>query len=186
METQGLLLSRQLFPPITVVKHSVVDWETKKPLLLDLINNEASLGWHECHTDYFTSYGRGPYFDKWYDIMKEDLDSVLPGFGLPFSSLDRWQLWSQKYEKGERHGLHNHGFGSMSAILYVEFDPVEHTSTTFYPPFPDPFFGDIKSAVLPDIQEGDIIFFPAMLGHEAPPHYSDKIRTIMSFNIPVS
>lgn len=175
--------TRQLFP-ITVVKHSVVNWETKKLLLLDLINNEADFEWQECQTDFFSS-SKGSYLDEWYDIIKEDLEHVLPGFGLPFSSLDKWELWSQKYKKGDRHSPHNHGFGNLSAVLYVEFDPLEHTSTAFYPPFPDPFFGNISTAVLPDIQEGDIIFFPATLVHEAPPHYSDKVRTIMSFNIPV-
>lgn len=180
----GLLLTSQLFP-INIVKYSIDNWEAKKPLLLNLINSEANLGWRECQTDFFSSNGRGSYFDNWYEIMKEDLEKILPEFGLSFCPPEKWQLWSQKYKKGERHSLHNHGFGNLSAVLYVEFDPLEHTSTLFYSPFPDPIFGNIKCTGLPDVKEGDIIFFPAMLGHEAPQHFSDKTRTIMSFNIPV-
>ena len=32
-------------------------------------------------------------------------------------------------------------------------------------------------------KEGDLVIFPANLFHMAPPHYSDKLRTIISFNL---
>jgi uncharacterized protein YjlB len=38
---------------------------------------------------------------------------------------------------------------------------------------------------LPDVQEGDIILFPAAIGHESQPNASNDQRTIMSFNIPI-
>ena len=34
-----------------------------------------------------------------------------------------------------------------------------------------------------DVEEGDLVIFPANLFHMAPPHYSDKLRTIISFNL---
>ena len=34
-----------------------------------------------------------------------------------------------------------------------------------------------------DVVEGDLVIFPSNLYHMAPPHYSDKYRTIISFNL---
>ena len=61
------------------------------------------------------------------------------------NSLDSWQLWSQQYDKGEYHGVHNHGMMNLSCVLYVEFDPKERV-TTFYSPFPNPYYGTIHKA----------------------------------------
>ena len=169
---------------IKIIKYSLPDWENKKPKFIQMIDDSDSK-WDECDTDYFISKGRSPYFDEWYSILKDDFDILLPQIGLPFRGPDEWQLWSQTYNKGDCHSLHNHGIGNMSAVLYVEFDPQEHMSTTFYSPFSDPFFGSIESLNLTDVEEGDIILFPAMLGHECKVQQSDKPRKIMSFNIPI-
>lgn len=166
------------------MKYSLSDWKTKKPKLVEMIDKSHS-EWNECDTDYFTESGKSFYFDEWYSLLKSDFDNILPKIGLPLKGPDEWQLWSQTYNKGDYHSLHNHGMGNMSAVLYVEFDPEEHMSTTFYSPFPDPFFGSIGNLNLTDVQEGDIILFPAMLGHECRVQQSDKPRKIMSFNIPI-
>ena len=34
-----------------------------------------------------------------------------------------------------------------------------------------------------DVVEGDLVIFPSNLFHMAPPHSSDKHRTIISFNL---
>lgn len=174
---------RDLFS-IKIIKYSILDWESKKPKLLEMIDKSHS-SWNECDTDYFTSNGRAPYFDEWYSLLESDFDEIRSKVPLPFKGPEEWQLWSQTYNRGDYHSLHNHGMGNMSAVLHVEFDPEEHTSTTFCSPFPDPFFGRIENLSLTDVQEGDIILFPAMLGHECRVQQSDKPRKIMSFNIPI-
>ena len=80
--------------------------------------------------------------------------------------------------------LHNHGLSNISCVLYVEFDEKEHFPTTFYSPFPDPYYGTINK-IAPPVSEGEILTFPSMLLHESPASLSDKQRTIMSFNIPL-
>ena len=102
----------------------------------------------------------------------------------PVQSLDTWQLWSQRYTRGQYHGSHNHGMMNISCVLFVEFDEKEHIPTTFYSPFPNPYYGTISKAA-PPVSEGDIIAFPSLLLHESPVSPSDKERTIMSFNIPL-
>ena len=102
----------------------------------------------------------------------------------PCDSVDKWQLWSQRYTRGQYHGAHNHGLMNISCVLYVEFDDKEHFPTTFYSPFPDPYFGTINK-IAPPVSEGEILTFPSILLHESPASVSDKQRTIMSFNIPL-
>ena len=137
----------------------------------------------------------GPYFDEFCNIMAEELDEIVEVFteGLadryrgecPVKSLDYWQLWSQQYTQGEHHGAHNHGMMNLSCVLYVEFDEKEHLGTSFYSPFPNPYYGTIHKAQ-PPVKEGEIIVFPSLLLHECPVNPSKKQRTIMSFNIPMA
>ena len=178
---------------ISILKFDVIDWANKKPKLLELLKFEKDDN-NECDTDYFQYNTRPPYFDEWVNIMKEDLDNIATEFteGLsdryrgdcPFASLDKWQLWSQRYSDGQHHGAHNHGMMNISCVLYVEFDENEHQATTFYSPFPNPYYGTIGKAT-PPVKEGNIIAFPSLLLHECPVTLSSTPRTIMSFNIPL-
>ena len=180
---------------IGIMKFDVINWEDKKPKLLELIDfdNECIDG-NECYTDYFKYGTRPPYFDSFVDIMKDDFDNIANEYteGLsdryrgecPFKSLESWQLWSQRYNNQQYHSCHNHGVGNLSCVLYLEFDKSVHSPTWFHSPFNDPFTG-YNQEYVPQVDEGDIILFPAMLLHEAPNNTSNVKRTIMSFNIPI-
>tara|TARA_B100000029_G_scaffold466336_1_gene501780 strand:- start:1115 stop:1690 length:576 start_codon:yes stop_codon:yes gene_type:complete len=178
---------------IGINKFDVINWEEKKPKLLELLKFDNDPR-NECQTDYFQYNTRPPYLRDWVDIMKEDIDNLVEEFtqGLsekyqgdcPVRPLDQWQLWSQRYTTGEFHGAHNHGMMNISCILYVEFDENEHEPTAFYSPFPHPYFGTIGKAC-PPVKEGTIIAFPSILLHECPVSKSKVPRTIMSFNIPL-
>ena len=178
---------------IGIQKFEISNWEDKKSKLLELIDfedNEIT----ECQTDYFKYNTRPPYFDSFVEILQEDLDNMATEYteGLsdryngecPFGSLDRWQLWSQRYIDGQYHGAHNHGMMNISNVLYLEFDESKHIPTTFYSPFPNPYFGTISKAT-PPVKEGNIISFPSLLLHECPVQSTTTPRTIMSFNIPL-
>ena len=184
-------LDEMIMFAVSCRRYSVQNWKEKKKKLLDMLDADWEMSVRpqdqevkDCQTDYFSTNGRATYFDIWYYILKEDLDDALSQTNLPLAPPEMWQLWSQKYTRGQYHGVHNHGFSNLSCVLYVEFDPQVHEPTAFYQPFPDPFFGEI-SKIQPQVQEGDIILFPAVLLHESPVSRSDKTRTIMSFNIPV-
>jgi len=177
------MLERRPLFEISVFKYSIPNWEEKKIKLNCMLSN-VEYEWHRCNTDYFSSDGKAEYFDEWYSIMEDDLNQVLPRLGLPFKSKDSWQLWSQEYKMNEFHGPHNHGTANLSAVLYLDLHWMEHEGTTFYCPYPDPFFGSIHE-VTADVKEGDILFFPAMLLHASRPSLSDNVRKIISFNIPV-
>ena len=178
---------------IGINKFKVTNWEEKKPKLMELIklNSDDVI---ECQTDYYKHQTRPPYFDDFVKILSEDLDNLVNTFteGLseryggecPVKSLDEWQLWSQRYTRGQYHGSHNHGMMNISCVLYVDFDVNEHKPTKFYSPFMNPYYGTIDVAV-PSVEEGSILAFPSTLLHECPPCQSDKPRTVFSFNIPL-
>jgi len=178
-----MTLKRNTLFDICYFKYSIPNWEEKKEKLTTMLS-DVDYEWHMCFTDFFSSEGRADYFDEWYSILNDDFDQILPNLGLPIKSKDTWQLWSQKYKGHAYHGPHNHGACNLSAVMYVDLHWREHQGTTFYCPFPDPFFGTIRETRA-QVSEGDILFFPAMLLHSSPPTLSEYERTIISFNIPL-
>ena len=178
---------------IPIAKFAVDKWESKKDKLLELISFEGC-DIVECQTDYYKYNTVSPYLNDFVNILTSDLDGVVEYYtqllsdryrgDCPCDSVDKWQLWSQRYTTGQYHGAHNHGLMNISCVLYVEFDEKEHFPTTFYSPFPDPYYGTINK-IAPPVSEGEILTFPSILLHESPASVSDKQRTIMSFNIPL-
>ena len=67
-------------------------------------------------------------------------------------------------------------------IDFIEYDKNLHKPTTFISPFTDHVSGELERYE-PDVEEGDIIFFPSNLLHYAPVNLSTKTRIIMSFNL---
>ena len=97
-----------------------------------------------------------------------------------FSEVSR--VWTQKYSKGDYHPPHDHGPEGFACVFYAELDPDLHLPTEFMQPYmPHTGNRDMKSP--DDVEEGDLVIFPSNLFHMAPPHYSDKYRTIISFNL---
>ena len=97
-----------------------------------------------------------------------------------FSQVGR--VWTQRYSKGDYHAPHDHGPEGYACVFYAELDPKEHGATEFMQPWiPHTGSRDMES---PDgVVEGDPVIFPINLFHMAPPHSSDKYRTIISFNL---
>ena len=83
--------------------------------------------------------------------------------------------WIQEYQKNMNHGLHNHGVG-YSSVIYINFDKEEHSSTIFVDKANDKLF-------LPEVEEGDILFFNSKHYHHCPTNESDDKRMICSFNL---
>ena len=178
-----MTLSRIPLFEVSAFVYSIPNWEEKKTKLINMLDS-VEYQWHRCSTDFFLFDGRAEYFDEWYSILEDDLNYILPNLQLPFLPKEYWQLWSQQYKNQEYHGPHNHGNAVLSAVLYLDLHYAEHQGTTFYSPFVDPFSGAIAD-VTANVKEGDIVFFPGSLLHESRASLSDKVRKIISFNIPI-
>ncbi len=187
---------------LNIHKYSITNWEEKKPKLLELLDfsNDDVLQ-SEVQSDFFTGKGNPSYFDEWINILKDDFNDIFNQghviAPLPVATVDtnrehllctpkqqQWQLWSQSYNEGQYHSVHNHGIGFISCCLYVEFDKNVHKATKFYSPFLDPMTG-FSQETIPEVDEGDILLFPSTLLHEATINTSKVKRTVMAFNIPL-
>ena len=187
---------------LNIHKYSITNWEEKNPKLLELLDfsNDDVLQ-SEVQSDFFTGKGNPSYFDEWINILKDDFNDIFNQghviAPLPVATVDtnrehllctpkqqQWQLWSQSYNEGQYHSVHNHGIGFISCCLYVEFDKNVHKATKFYSPFLDPMTG-FSQETIPEVDEGDILLFPSTLLHEATINTSKVKRTVMAFNIPL-
>jgi len=92
------------------------------------------------------------------------------------------RVWTQRYSKGDYHPPHDHGPEGFACVFYAQLDPKEHLPTEFMQPW-IPHAGDRDMSSPDDVVEGDLVIFPSNLMHMAPPHMSDKYRTIISFNL---
>jgi hypothetical protein len=175
---------------VPIHKISLPNWDDLKPQLLEMIDLDKDEHKHNtCTTDFFDigSSKSHPYLEKWWKLIETPLEYAWQSVGLPqHSDYTDFQLWTQRYHRGNYHSLHNHGFGSISGVLHLEFNPEVHLSTTLQCPYLNPLYGRVSMTQLPDVQEGDIVLFPSAICHEALPNESDEQRTIMSFNIPLT
>ena len=174
------------FLTISFFKLSLSNWKELKPQIkrlvdLDLEKDRIDI----CYSDYFKYNNRPPYMIPFIHLIEDELLDFFNGAGMSVQTPDKWQMWSQTYKGTDSHPLHNHGFGNLSAILYLDFDKELHQPTRFWQPLPDPFFGTIKH-YQPEVEEGDIVFFPSTISHECPASNSETYRSIIAFNVPIA
>ena len=174
------------FFSISFYKISLPNWQERKQRIKDIIGlNPEENRIDICYSDYFKYNNRPPYLVTFVAEIREELSYFFDNLGVKIAPPQEWQMWSQMYVGQDSHPLHNHGFGSLSAILYLDFDKELHQSTRFWQPLPDPFTGTIKH-YQPEVEEGDIVFFPSTISHECPASNSETHRSIIAFNVPIA
>ena len=115
-------------------------------------------------------------------ILEDNITEFSNDLGVSRESLLVRDMWYEQLRKYDYHECHNHGAIGYSACLYVSFNNEEHLATKFH----GPYLGFLNGESLffqPEVKEGDIIFFPSALNHEAPINISDETRIVISFNI---
>jgi len=163
---------------IPVFTHPVENWSDHKDEIINMLDLEDGDG-HQ--TDYFKYHQQDklpPYTTRLFELLQpalKEFDDVYP------HAFDIRNIWCQKYGKGSYHQLHNHGAVGYSAILYGQLAD-DHTPTSFFAPFLDFIEGNVIEYV-PEVSEGDIIFFPSCLTHQCKVVQSESERVIFSFNI---
>ena len=158
----------------------IKDWSEKhRDRIIDLVPEEQKKvnTLDRIHYSDYHSNEKPPYYDELLKILRPYLEGFLKENGLNYIAT----LWCQKYKAGDCHSPHDHGSTGFSAVLYAKLHPDVHPSTEFFSPFPTE--SGHKTNISLKVEEGDLIIFPAHLLHMAPPHYSDKMRVIFSFNL---
>jgi hypothetical protein len=181
---------------IPIFQYKIERWVDVKDNLLTQFNNSLSekikndrtMGGH-LYTDFFKCVNEDVipeyiinslrYIDPY--IVKF-LDEASEYYNKPNDQIGVSSAWFQKQETNMLHGVHNHGAIGFSAVCYVEFDKDKHLPTTFISPYNDFVWGNTQY-YQPDVDEGDIIFFPSCIQHYSPANNSDSDRIIFSFNL---
>ena len=89
-------------------------------------------------------------------------------------SLSFQDAWFQVYEPGDYHNVHTHPNTNIANVLFVEL-PNKNLVTNIT--------GENEKKISLDIEEGDILSFPAFLKHTSPPNNSNKRKIVIAFNI---
>ena len=125
------------------------------------------------NTDWKDSYNPNrPYVKKFAKLISPYLSKI--GRVLKTKKFTIGNMWYQQYGKGSKHQWHHHVSSNWSAVYYLELP--NNLGTELY---------DITESRTFDIKlnEGDLFLFPANMLHRSPPNMTNKIKTIISFNI---
>tara|TARA_B100000073_G_C23703783_1_gene561439 strand:- start:890 stop:1453 length:564 start_codon:yes stop_codon:yes gene_type:complete len=158
---------------VPIFKYKVKNWNVKKNQLINLFNNVR----HDIIVNVIAS----PFNIKT-NILLDEIKIFEKDIGLDLISTE---VWFQQYKHDMDHEAHDHGPFGFSSVCFIEYDKNYHKPTTFISPFSNSITGEFEEYE-PDVQEGDILFFPSNLRHYAPPNISNLTRTVMSFNLQIN
>lgn len=152
-----------------------------KTKLLSLIDQQKS-GELKQNDDYFTDSISRVDWDRRDDTEREWVKLVGPYLQKHFteevkkiglSQVQIFDLWFQQYDKGDTHGWHVHGH-NFTGVYYLEFSKDSPRTQIVEP--------TTLKIIDVDVKQGDVIIFPSMFIHRAPPSKSKNRKTIISFN----
>lgn len=156
------------------------------------------------YSDYFKDIFRldKKYFDELYQV---DFTKFMNKAG--YQKNVNWkidtEIWYNVGIKGTQQEEHDHMGGhppvAWSAIHYVIFDKTAHDSTVFFNPLYYLFMksthptnkhdllpNDWQSRYkVPELEEGDLVFFPSYLKHSVAFQQSDVIRATTAINLKI-
>jgi len=159
----------------------VRDWKNKKEQLKDICNRCNLRDKDYIKTDFYDQ--KEIYVKDILYILNEELNIFANHFN--FKNFNMRNAWFEDANKQNFHGVHNHGSHGYSAVCYIDYDYNEHTATHFISPF-NSFLDGTTLYHAPNVNEGSLIFFPAVVNHYTLPNESEKERLILSFNLNVS
>ena len=107
------------------------------------------------------------YLEYFYEIIKPYMFKLADQL-----NSKNWKIhngWFQQYNKLENHKWHDHGGANFTNVYFVEL-PSKDLGT------------EILNKEKLNIEEGDLLTFPACYYHRSPINQTDKRKTIISFN----
>lgn len=169
---------------IDYFQFEVKNWKEKKKKLLHLMNERKLNFLGHNYTTYDPNEEDISLSNKVKDILGDELLKIQNI--IQFENYDIDYSWFQEELKGMFHPVHNHGYGSMSCVCYLEYDQKYHTPINFVCPYPDLLTGITQRYYPENVKSGTIIFFPSIINHFTIPNETDISRKILSFNIKIN
>jgi hypothetical protein len=156
-----------------------------KTKLLHLINQQKT-GELKQKDEYYTDSISRVDWDRKNDAERDWVKLIGPYLQKHFieevkkiglSNVQIFDIWFQQYFKGDTHGWHVHGH-NFTGVYYLEFGK-DSPRTQIIEPL------SLKIVDV-DVKQGDVIIFPSVFIHRAPPSKTTKRKTIISFNFNVT
>jgi hypothetical protein len=157
----------------------VPEHEIVKPKILESISliginpgPKSEYNSHISNTDWHLPFDmERKYFEIVSPLFSNHFKEIKTNYGWWYHEILE-NYWFQQYEKGDWHGKHIHSNCLFSSVYYVEL-PEGSSKTTFRTPQQD---------FQIDINEGEIITFPAIFFHESKENKSEKRKTVIAAN----
>ena len=102
------------------------------------------------------------------------------------------EFWVNLYKKGYSQEVHTHVGGNclFSCAYFVQYDPDKDAAFTFYNTNPlielDRRYKLVGTTLQPEVEEGDIIIFPAQQSHFVTTQRTVASRITISANISIN
>ena len=116
---------------------------------------------------------RREYLEIFYGMIKPYMGEMAKKLKCP-----HWEIhntWYQVYEKGDRHDWHTHGMANYTNVYYLSL-PNKSIKTQLYDVVSESIIENIE------VQEGQVLTFPASVIHRSPVNETDGKKMIISFN----
>jgi len=159
-----------------VYQYQVSDWDAKKTNIKKYIddNKFTRLDKFDCDK------GNNNYRKEFSEIFHNELECFASEIHV--SHIDITSVWCVKYQKGDWHIPHTHSTFGFSGVLYLDYDEQLHTGTFFINQITNPIT-DETDISYPTVKEGTITIAPSNVLHYTQPNQSDKIRSIIGFDL---
>ena len=176
------MISQYLYPNL-ILKVKFENHKKYKKELLKLINKTDDEDWKnrtELYNDKLkkTDWPKADDWSRpWIKLIADPLYLKLQECAqkLGYKNIKLHKMWYQQYSKGDLHNWHIHD-GSYTGTYYLEFDKKAPSTQFLFP-------SNLNKGFTIDVEEGDILFFPCSLIHRSPTSKSNKIKSIISWNI---
>jgi hypothetical protein len=150
------------------------NFKTKMELMIEMMKEEydcsyARMTYSDYKLPWSSSGGKPPYYDVVVEKVKPYLDEYAKGWGCRSVHIEN--LWFAEYYDGGEFGWHTHEGSNMSCVVQLHLDNKNHAT-------------QLMGYDNLDLEEGDLLVFPAMVPHRSPEvNYDRKLVIAVNFNI---
>jgi hypothetical protein len=157
-------------------KYEVRDHDKIKNTLLDSINKNTNSLKDNNQSIYNSDWNQNLNVD--YSLLNIHVDNLCwiinsNYYKREILNKENATVWFQQYAKNDFHDWHVHSNALYSAVYFLDVD--DNTPTTTF---------RVKDDIIEhEVKEGEIIVFPSSILHCSKPNKSEKLKTVIAFNL---
>jgi hypothetical protein len=162
---------------IQSVKHSIENWNIKKNKFEKDIKNLKFV-----ENQFITSRNVKQKINL-NEIFKNNFKKEINLLEKTINNkLNLKNVWVVHYEQYQEHIIHNHGNSGLGGVIYLNYDSNIHEPTRYLMPLND-LINENSLIYNEQVKEGDILIMPSFIHHYSPFNRSEKVRSIIGFDL---